>query len=204
MSQEDFATRPRKYDLFLLGLLIASLALNVYLGWNVKRLKSIAADQPETPQLAPGTVIKPVTAFNLNGKQETISYAAASNPTVFYIFTTKCGWCERNTQNINAIADLRGSNFRVVGLALDNEDLTKYIEAHHFTFPVYRGLTDDSMRMLGVGGTPQTIVVSPEGRVLKNWVGAFGTRTQSEVEKFFNVQLPGLTTVQTNQASAGG
>ena len=198
MSQEVITTRARKNDLFLLGLLIASLALNVYLGWNVKRLKSIAAEPPETPQLAPGTVIKPVTALNLNGQQETISYAAASSPTVFYVFTTKCGWCERNTQNINAIANLRGNAFRVVGLALDNDDVAKYVETHHFTFPVYRGLTDDSMRMLGVGGTPQTIVVSPDGRVLKNWVGAFGALTQPEVEEFFNVQLPGLTAAQAH------
>lgn len=46
--------------------------------------------------------------------------------------------------------------------------------------------------MLGLGATPQT-VVSREGRVVKNWIGAFGPNSQADVEEFFGVQLPGLT-----------
>ena len=39
----------------------------------------------------------------------------------------------------------------------------------------------------------KTIVVSPDGKVLQNWVGAYTEVRQSEVEKFFEVSLPGLT-----------
>ena len=50
--------------------------------------------------------------------------------------------------------------------------------------------------MLGLGSTPQTIVIAPDGRVLKNWIGAFGMPVQTQVEEFFDVRLPGLTALK--------
>lgn len=186
----------RKNDPFLLGLLIASLALNVYLGWNLKRSRSEPGRAQEAAQLSPGMTVGPVTATSLSGERETISYADAGKPTVFYVFTPACSWCERNTPNINAIVGLKGEAFRFIGLSLADEDLPRYVESHRFVFPVYTGLTPESVQTLRLAGTPQTIVVSPEGRVLKNWVGAFGSDVQPEVEEFFNVKLPGLTAPQ--------
>jgi hypothetical protein len=46
---------------------------------------------------------------------------------------------------------------------------------------------------LGLGSTPQTIVISPEGRVLKNWTGSYGEQVQAELEEYFQIRLPGLT-----------
>ena len=66
------------------------------------------------------------------------------------------------------------------------------MEAHHLNFPVYTGLKSDTIQALGLGGTPQTIVISPEGLVLKNWPGAYREQTQREVEDYFQVRLPGL------------
>lgn len=45
----------------------------------------------------------------------------------------------------------------------------------------------------GLGSTPQIIIVSPDGKVLQNWVGAYTGVEQAEVEKFFGVTLPRLT-----------
>jgi hypothetical protein len=39
----------------------------------------------------------------------------------------------------------------------------------------------------------QTIIVSPDGNILQNWVGAYTEVRQVEVEGFFGVNLPGLT-----------
>jgi hypothetical protein len=41
-------------------------------------------------------------------------------------------------------------------------------------------------------GTPETIIISPEGRVVRAWPGAYTGQFQHEVENFFNVSLPGL------------
>lgn len=186
----------KKNDLFLLVLLIASLSLNVYLGWNVKRLKNMArsnsAGPPNTAKLSAGMTVQPVTATDLNGKPETIRYADSGKPTVFYVFSASCIWCERNNQNINAIANLKSDAFRFIGISLADEGVSGYVESHHFRFPVYKGLTPASFQMLGLGATPQTIVISPDGHVVKNWLGAFSGGTQPQVEEFFAVHLPGL------------
>lgn len=58
--------------------------------------------------------------------------------------------------------------------------------------PVYSGLPNETKEAYKISGTPQTIVVSPEGRVLQNWMGAYVGDKKSQVEAFFHVTLPGL------------
>lgn len=183
--------KSKKNDIFLLMLLIASLSLNVYLGWKVKR--GTPSDSQNTVKLSPGMTVQPMTAMNLGGKQETISYAEHGKPTVIYVFTPSCSWCDRNNQNIKTIVGLKRESFRFIGLSLADDGLSGYVESHQLTFPVYRSLAPEAIEMLGLGSTPQTIVISPDGRIVKNWIGAFGGGLKPQVEEFFNVQLPGLT-----------
>lgn len=95
---------------------------------------------------------------------------------------------------------LRGDSYHFIGLSLGNANLEAYLSARKLTFPVYSKLSKDTIRDLKLSSTPQTIVVSPEGRVIKNWVGAYGENLRPEVENFFAVKLPGITpeTGQTN------
>jgi hypothetical protein len=37
-----------------------------------------------------------------------------------------------------------------------------------------------------------TAVISPEGKVLAVWIGAWTGRNQTEVENYFHLRLPGL------------
>jgi peroxiredoxin len=70
--------------------------------------------------------------------------------------------------------------------------LKEYVEEHQLKFPVYSGLKGETIQALGLGGTPQTIIVSPDGRVLKVWKGAYADNLRPEVEAYFGIQLPGL------------
>ena len=54
-------------------------------------------------------------------------------------------------------------------------------------------MTAKTLQSLGLGSTPQTIVVSPEGKVLKVWTGAYDDKLKSEIEDYFGTQLPGLS-----------
>ena len=178
-------------DVFVMGLLVLSLCLNVYLGWKIK--------QPNVPgntaKLSPGTKVDPVTALGHDGKPLTISYNGSDKPTVFYVITPSCIWCRRNQANINKVADTKVNDFRFIGLSLAEPGLKEYVEKHHLEFPIYAGLTKETIQSLGLGSTPQTIVVSPEGKILRVWMGAYDNETRREVEAYFGVQLPGLTSV---------
>lgn len=186
---QNSPVRRKRADGLLLVLLVASLSLNVYLGWRVRRAPS---PPPSVAKLSPGAKVNPVAATGMDGRQMTISYNDTDKPTVFYVITPSCIWCERNRQNIDELTKAKGKDFRFVGLSLSAEHLKEYVERHHLNFPVYTGLKSDAIQSLGIAGTPQTIVISPEGLVLKNWSGAYREETQREIEDYFQVRLPGL------------
>lgn len=182
------APRAKRPDLFLLLLLLASLTLNVYLGWKVKRGKA-ALELPQ--KVALGTKVEPITASSLDGVVQRIAYQDTDKPTVVYVLSPDCIWCERNRENIGKLGEL-GDRFRFVGISLTEKGLKEYVEKQHFKFPIYTHVAAEAMTSLGLGTTPQTIVISPEGRVLRNWTGAYTDRTRGEVEEFFQTRLPGL------------
>jgi hypothetical protein len=190
-DSQSSPARTKRTDGFLLLLLLASLSLNVYLGWKVKQGKTTSIPQ-NTFTLSPGMKVDPFTAVGLDGKQQTISYAGTEKPTVFYVLSPTCVWCERNKANIEKLVELKGNDFRFIGLSLTEAGLKEYTEGHHLNFPMYTRLTSKTIDSLGLGGTPQTIVISPEGLVLKNWKGAYAELTQPEVEAYFGIRLPGL------------
>jgi len=193
LNAQDGARPAKKMDFLLLALLLASLALNVYLGWYAASLKNASRVQPGSSELVPGTVVQPITVSDLNGKQERLFFNDVGKPTVLYVMSPTCKWCERNMQNIKMLSGPRGEAFRFIGLSLSGENLKEYVDSNHFTFPIYKDPSAGSVRALRLVNTPQTIVISPEGRVLKNWVGAYGEQLRPEVEAFFGVKLPGLT-----------
>jgi hypothetical protein len=113
-----------------------------------------------------------------------------------YIFKPECPWCARNLPNIKALAGHANGQYRVISLSLSNDGLNDYVVQSGLNMPVYGNLPDIARTTYKLGGTPQTIVISPEGKVLKNWKGAYQGNTQREIERYFNVQLPGLAEVK--------
>ncbi len=178
--------------LLLLVLLAASLTGNVILGWKLRRAGG-AIDPPPVGQTVPSLL-----GTNFAGKTEAILLRGARRPTVLYFFRPGCRWCERNAANIQALAGSRHSCYRFVAISLSDEELKPYLAAHPFAFDVYSGVSAATLKQLGVRGTPQTIVVSTEGRVMKNWSGAFTGDVGRGVESQFGVRLPGLTAERTS------
>lgn len=183
--------RTIRVDGFVLLLLVASLSLNVYLGWKIRQ--GTTSSRQNTVTLSPGTKVDPVTAVTLDGIQHTISYEDTNKPTVLYVLSPTCVWCDRNNANLKRLSELRGNDFRFIGLSLAEPGLKAYVDAQNLEFPVYTRLTTETIQALGLGSTPQTIVISPDGRVLKNWIGAYIDPLRPEVEAYFAITLPGLT-----------
>ena len=192
-NPEPNPVKTKRPDIFLMLLLVASLSLNVYLGWKVKR--GGTSISPNTSKLSPGTKVDPITAVGPDGKPLTISFDSVDKPTVFYVITPSCIWCKRNQVNIEKVAEAKANDFRFIGLSLAESGLKEYVEEHHLKLPMYTGLTKETIGALGLGSTPQTIIVSPKGQVLKVWMGAYIQELGPEVEAYFGVQLPGLTSL---------
>ncbi|MDT7807511.1 MAG: hypothetical protein QOJ70_1324, partial [Acidobacteriota bacterium] len=176
---------------FMLGV---SLVTNLLLAYKVKTLgDSLAELTAPPPGLEVGTTVSPIKAHSLSGQTDVISYAEDDKPVVLYVFTPQCSWCARNLPNLKALLAHEQGAYGFVGLSLTDKDVKDYAAKNGLDFPVYFNPAEDAMREYKLGGTPQTIVISREGKVLKNWVGAYTGQQQEEVEQFFHISLPGMT-----------
>lgn len=179
-----------KWDIFLVVLLASSLSLNVFLGWKLKGFSTKGNTASVVP-LTAGVKVASFEAYDISDRPETISCEGVV--TIFYIFSPSCPWCDRNLENIKALVNLRRDSYRFIGLSLTDKNLRSYLDSSKLGFPVYTKLSKDTIKDLKLASTPQTILVSPEGRVIKNWVGAYGEKLRNEMEGFFGIKLPGLT-----------
>jgi hypothetical protein len=77
----------------------------------------------------------------------------------------------------------------MIGISLSNDRLGDFVAEHHFSFPAFT-VSTEGLRAYRLKETPEVIVVSPAGKVLASWKGAFLGRTKAGIERFFAVHLP--------------
>lgn len=178
--------------LILGGLLIFSLAINLLLARRVAGLKRTISVIKSESRLALGDTLPPIVAKDPHGRTAILDYSETERPTVVFIITPTCGWCTKNVMNMRALVENAGNRYRFVGLSLSSDKLLDYVKDNKLEFPIYTDLPILTMREYKFGGTPQTIVVSPQGQVTRIWSGAFAEDLQREVEDYFGVKLPGI------------
>ena len=178
--------------LILGALLVCSLGINVLLARRVNSLKALVGLIKSEARLAQGDTVPPIVARDPQGHTAVLDYSSTRVPTVLFVISPTCGWCTKNIMNMRALADRAGDRYRFVGLSLSSEKLGEYVAENKLQFPVYTDLPYLPMKDYKLGGTPQTIVVSPKGEVLKTWSGAFAEGLQKDVETYFGVNLPGI------------
>ena len=177
-------------------LLLASVSLNVVLARRVWLFTHLQSYRATERLLKVGTIVPPITAKRLGGEKEAISYEGTNQPTVLYVFTPPCSWCARNIDNLKTLLDQERGRYRFIGLSLSDETLSEYVAKNDLKLPVYSSLSPETLKTYKLGSTPQTIVISPEGKVLQDWTGAYVGEQKSQVEAFFHVTLPGIRTEQ--------
>jgi peroxiredoxin len=180
----------RTLSLSLCGLLVASVVLNLMLAKRVKSLNQTIALRKSEQLLQEGAMVPPIQAKTVDGGAAVIRFDSASVPTVLYVFTPPCGWCARNSAVVKALAEGLNGRYRVLGLSLSSDGLQKYVSDTALSFPVYTDVSLSTRSAYHLGGTPDTIVVSTDGKVMKHWQGAYVGSTRKEVESYFNVILP--------------
>jgi len=173
---------------------MVSLCLNVILAQRVSNFRQLAEVLKDEQRLTIGVAVPPIPAKDLDGRKVPINYDQPGRTTILYVFSPSCSWCGRNIANIKAIASLNRSGLRLIGLSLSDKDLKDYVAQNNLNFPVYSGIPGNVKQAYRLSGTPQTIVVSDQGRVIKTWMGAYSGELQKEVEDYLQVSLPGIVT----------
>lgn len=170
-----------------LVLLGSSLGVNGALAWRLGHLPTAPIT---TERLPAGTPLWPLEARSLSGDAVRLNPGRAT-PAVLYFFSTSCGWCERNWPNVLALEASTRGRYEFIGIS-NSIDTAEFVSERALPFICLTGLRIEALRRLHIGGTPRTIVVSSDGRVVRDWVGAYTETTLEEVERFFSVNLPGL------------
>ena len=62
------------------------------------------------------------------------------------------------------------------------------------------GITPQLKKALKLGATPQTILISTQGRVEEMWLGAYDARTAPKIQAVLGVVLPGLLPERVSRA----
>ena len=86
--------------------------------------------------------------------------------------------------------------------ALSDEELMHEVQsgdgdAFTVLFDRYH-LSPETLKTYKLGSTPQTIVISSEGKVLQDWARAYVGEQQKQIEVYFHVSLPGLRAAAKN------
>jgi len=181
--------------------LVMSVTLNVLLAHKIRSFNDVQTARMAERLLNAGATVLPITGRRLDGRREVISYQGTNQPTVLYVFTPPYKWCARKMDNFKRLVDKGSGQYRFVGLSLSDEGLAQHVAKNDLNLPVYSGLSTEAKQAYKLSGTPQTIVVSPESRVLQNWMGAYVGSQKSEIEAFFHVSLPGLRELPRSDAT---
>lgn len=183
----------RLLSLSLCALLLISVLLNLVLARRVKFLNEAIALVKSEQSIDEGEMAPPIAAHDLDGRATVIRFNSVSIPTLVYVFTPPCSWCTRNLVAIKTLAQNLKGRYRVVGISLSSDGLQKYVTDSELDFPVYGDISVEARSAYHLGGTPDTIVVSTDGRVLKHWQGAYVGSTKQDIEAYFNVHLPSIS-----------
>jgi hypothetical protein len=182
---------PSVRHLLIGGLLALSAITNFLLVSKVKQLQATISSLKSERSITVGMRLPPLTAEDMSGQSITIHYAETERPTLLYVFTPACGWCKKNEDNISSLASQTGDRLRIIGVALSQDGLVAYVADR---FPSVNVIKPDPQTIIAyrLSGTPETILVSSHGVVLRVWKGAYADSTQRELEEYFQIKLPGL------------
>lgn len=152
------------------GLLALSAFTNVLLVGKVKQLRATISSLKAEQSSTPGMRLPPITAQDITGQNITIRFDEIERPTLLYVFSPSCGWCKKNEDNIKALASQTGNTIRIIGISLSPDGLDEYVANR---FPPVKVIKPDvrTITAYKLSGTPETILVSSEGVVLRVWKG---------------------------------
>lgn len=170
-------------------VIVISVTVNLLLATKLMR-----AQQPVATGVAIGSAIESFEGESPEGHRVMVDFR---QPTILYYFSPSCSWCERNWSNVRDFVTQTRGRYRFVGIstAAVPED---FLRARQLQIEVAAKLSPETARRYKLNGTPQTIIVSSSGHVLQTWTGAYQGSQAREIEMYFGLSLPGLTSPQTS------
>jgi len=142
-----------------------------------------SASAPEPPAGTPvarrGETIPAITLPGLDGSPRTLPAAWSGRPLLVNVWASWCGPCIEEMPELQRFASQQGDNgVQVVGIALDDADAVRaFLARVPVAYPILLdvpGPADAGVRLGNPKGVlPYSVLVSAEGRLLKQRIGPF-------------------------------
>jgi thiol-disulfide isomerase/thioredoxin len=145
--------------------------------------EAISAAAPEPPAGVPvasrGEALPAIELPDLGGRPTTLSSLQAGRPMLVNVWASWCGPCIEEMPELQRFATAQGpTGVQVVGIALDDEaNVRDFLEKIPVSYPILidaAGPADAGVRLGNPRGVlPYSILVSADGRLLKQRIGPF-------------------------------
>lgn len=172
-------------------LLTGSVALNVALA---SRLRDATTRRTTASQgLSVGQVVPPLVGevrvgsavrpqrYETRGAQGTLLYFSAAT----------CRWSRSNLPTFIELArKARGYRVVAVDLTADLHDAPSHLDEVPAAF-VLRNITSETREAVRILGTPETVLLGPDGKVIRTWIGAYvDEQTKKEIASYITREQP--------------
>lgn len=144
---------------------------------------TLSATAPAPPQgvtvARRGDVIAPFEVAGLDGPTLQLPAAYAGRPVLVNLWASWCGPCIEEMPELDRFARAQGdTGVQVLGIALDDADAVRaFLDRIPVAYPIAldaAGPADAGVRLGNPRGVlPYTVLLSPDGRLLKQRIGPF-------------------------------
>jgi hypothetical protein len=137
-----------------------------------------------------GQAAEPIEGYGPDGQSVVVTLRNPV-PTVVYFFSPTCAWCRENWPNIAALRAGANGRYRVLAIS-SARGLRPILESAAPGIDAVEGISENTLRALRLTRTPRTLVVSTDGLITHDWLGAYTPRMERQIEDLFGVALPGV------------
>jgi hypothetical protein len=170
-------------EIFLWVVALGVLAENIFLFLQNRRLNDALA-----PQISAGAQLQMLSALALDGRSQPVPFPVAGSRLLIITFSPECPACQANRDGWMKLAGtLEQKGVRVLWVSRDPIEITRdYCVKHGISLSDV--LADPPCRtfaQLGLARVPNTLLVGPDGRVEKVWVGRLDQAGWDTMSAFF-------------------
>jgi hypothetical protein len=182
----------RRTAMLLITLGLILVGVNLLLILQNKQMKAFAAKRDRLLGLQQESVLPALSGNDIHGDRISIDYGQDPRKTLLLVMSPTCSACDENMANWEEIvAKIDRNSYRVVVTSLTSSGLAEHLSPYSLPgVPVLAELDANSKREYGLALTPQTALISPEGRVENVWTGVLHTREMREVGAALNLMIP--------------